>query len=59
MGLAQPDAMTENALPTSNKRFDFVSANAIVKNDNFQFDLSSIAKGYAVDLFHKILLQAE
>ena len=48
-GFGPPDAMTENALPTSNKRFDFVSANAIVKNDNFQFDLSSIAKGYAVD----------
>ena len=58
-GFGPPDAMTENALPTSNKRFDFVSANAIVKNDNFQFDLSSIAKGYAVDTISKILLQAD
>lgn len=57
-GFGPTDAMTENALPTSNKRFDFVSANAIVKNDNFQFDLSSIAKGYAVDSISKILLQA-
>ena len=58
-GFGPTDAMTENALPTSNKRFDFVSANAIVKNDNFQFDLSSIAKGYAVDAISKILLQAD
>ena len=58
-GFGPTDAMTENALPTSNKRFDFVSANAIVKNDNFQFDLSSIAKGYAVDTISKILLQAD
>lgn len=58
-GFGPTDAMAENALPTSNKRFDFVSANAIVKNDNFQFDLSSIAKGYAVDAISKILLQAD
>ena len=58
-GFGPTDAMTENALPTSNKRFDFVSANAIVKNDNFQFDLSSIAKGYAVDSISKILLQSD
>jgi thiamine biosynthesis lipoprotein len=58
-GFGPTDAMTENALPTSNKRFDFVSVNAIVKNDNFQFDLSSIAKGYAVDTISKILLQAD
>jgi len=58
-GFGPTDAMTENALPTSNKRFDFISANAIVKNDNFQFDLSSIAKGYAVDAISKILLQAD
>lgn len=58
-GFGPTDAMTENALPTSNKRFDFVSANAIVKNDNFQFDLSSIAKGYAVDAISEILLQAD
>ena len=58
-GFGPTDAMTENALPKSNKRFDFVSANAIVKNDNFQFDLSSIAKGYAVDAISKILLQAD
>ena len=57
-GFGPPEAMTDNALPTSNKRFDFVSANAIVKNDNFQFDLSSIAKGYAVDSIYKIMLQA-
>ena len=36
------------------KNFD----NSIIKNDNFQFDLSSIAKGFAVDSIAQILIEA-
>ena len=32
-----------------------LSGNQLIKNDNFLFDLSSIAKGYAVDQISKIL----
>ncbi len=50
--------LMKNTILVSNKRFDFVSNNSIIKNDNFQFDLSSIAKGYAVDLISELLINA-
>jgi FAD:protein FMN transferase len=50
--------MNQNTIPVSLKRFNLISNNAIIKNDNFQFDLSSIAKGYAVDSIAELLINA-
>ena len=57
-GFGPKKAMTNNTILVSKKRFKFVANNSIIKKDNFQFDLSSIAKGYAVDLIAKILIKA-
>ena len=46
--------MVDKSIQVSSKRFQFVSDNSIIKNDNFQFDLSSIAKGFAVDSIAQI-----
>lgn len=51
-------SMSDKSLQVSSKRFKFISNNSIIKNDNFQFDLSSIAKGFAVDSVSRILLAA-
>ena len=51
-------SMIDNSIQVSSKRFEFISDRSIIKNDNFQFDLSSIAKGFAVDSVSKILLAA-
>ena len=51
-------SMSDESLQVSSKRFEFISNNSIIKNDNFQFDLSSIAKGFAVDSVSRILLAA-
>ncbi len=51
-------SMSDKSLQVSSKRFEFISNNSIIKNDNFQFDLSSIAKGFAVDSVSRILLAA-
>jgi thiamine biosynthesis lipoprotein len=57
-GFGPEDSMNQNTIPVSLKRFDLISNNAIIKNDNFQFDLSSIAKGYAVDSVAELLINA-
>ena len=57
-GFGPESSMTDNALPVSKKRFNFLNNNSITKNDNFQFDLSSIAKGYAVDLISNLLIRS-
>lgn len=57
-GFGPTFAMVENTIPISKKRFNFLSNDLIIKNDNFQFDLSSIAKGYAVDSISKLLQAA-
>ena len=57
-GFGPPTAMIENAIPVSKERFDFITNDSIVKNDNFQFDLSSIAKGFAVDAISQLLINA-
>jgi thiamine biosynthesis lipoprotein len=57
-GFGPADPMNQNTIPVSLKRFDLISNNAIIKNDNFQFDLSSIAKGYAVDSVAELLINA-
>ena len=57
-GFGPPSAMVANTVPISKKRYDFISNNTIIKNDNFQFDLSSIAKGYAVDAISQLLIDA-
>ena len=51
-------SMSEESIQVSSKRFEFISDSSIIKNDNFQFDLSSIAKGFAVDSVSRILLAA-
>ena len=51
-------SMNDKSIQVSSKRFEFISDRSIIKNDNFQFDLSSIAKGFAVDSVSKILLAA-
>ena len=51
-------SMNDKSIQVSSKRFEFISDTSIIKNDNFQFDLSSIAKGFAVDSVSKILLAA-
>jgi len=56
-GFGPEKAMVENTIPVSVKRFDLISNNGLIKNDNFQFDLSSIAKGYAVDKIAKLLIK--
>lgn len=54
-----PDyAMIDNTLPVSLKRFKLISNNTVIKNDNFQFDLSSIAKGYAADKIAQLLTES-
>ena len=54
-----PDyAMADNTLPVSLKRFKLISNNTVIKNDNFQFDLSSIAKGYAADKIAQLLTES-
>ena len=57
-GFGPEYTMVENTLPVSKKRFNLISNNALIKNDNFQFDLSSIAKGYAVDRIAKLLINS-
>jgi thiamine biosynthesis lipoprotein len=57
-GFGPPSTMVANTVPISKKRYDFISNNTIIKNDNFQFDLSSIAKGYAVDAISQLLIDA-
>ena len=57
-GFGPPTAMVDKSIQVSSKRFKFVSNNSIIKNDNFQFDLSSIAKGFAVDSIARILIEA-
>jgi thiamine biosynthesis lipoprotein len=57
-GFGPDNTMIENAIPVSLKRFNLISNNTLIKNDNFQFDLSSIAKGYAVDKIAEILVQS-
>jgi thiamine biosynthesis lipoprotein len=49
-------SMSDKSIQVSSKRFEFISDRSIIKNDNFQFDLSSIAKGFAVDSVSRILL---
>ena len=51
-------SMSDKSIQVSSKRFKFISNNSIIKNDNFQFDLSSIAKGFAVDSIARILIEA-
>ena len=58
-GFGPADPMNQNTIPVSLKRFDLISNNSIIKNDNFQFDLSSIAKGYAVDSVAELLVNAD
>jgi thiamine biosynthesis lipoprotein len=57
-GFGPDNTMIENAIPVSLKRFNLISNNTLIKNDNFQFDLSSIAKGYAVDKIAELLVQS-
>ena len=57
-GFGPEATMIDNTIPVSKKRFEFLSNNLIVKKDNFQFDLSSIAKGYAVDAISQLLIKA-
>ena len=57
-GFGPPNTANQNTIPVSKKRFDLISNNRIIKNDNFQFDLSSIAKGYAVDAIAKLLINS-
>ena len=57
-GFGPERTMIENTLPVSIKRFDLNSKNILIKNDNFQFDLSSIAKGYAVDKIAQLLMNS-
>ena len=57
-GFSPKKPMINNTIFVSKKRFKFVSDNSIIKNDNFQFDLSSIAKGYAVDLISELLIKS-
>ena len=57
-GFGPMASMSEESIQVSSKRFEFISDSSIIKNDNFQFDLSSIAKGFAVDSVSRILLAA-
>ncbi len=57
-GFGPEATMIDSTIPVSKKRFEFLSNNSIVKKDNFQFDLSSIAKGYAVDAISQLLTKA-
>ena len=57
-GFGPTNTMSQNTIPISLKRFDFISNTSIIKKDNFQFDLSSIAKGYAVDSIAKLLIDS-
>jgi thiamine biosynthesis lipoprotein len=57
-GFGPDNTMIENTIPVSLKRFNLISNNTLIKNDNFQFDLSSIAKGYAVDKIAELLVQS-
>ena len=57
-GFGPDNTMIENTIPVSLKRFNLISNNALIKNDNFQFDLSSIAKGYAVDKIAHLLIHS-
>ena len=57
-GFGPSASMIDESIQVSSKRFEFISDNSIKKNDNFQFDLSSIAKGFAVDSVSRILLAA-
>jgi thiamine biosynthesis lipoprotein len=56
-GFGPDNTMIENTIPVSLKRFNLISNNTLIKNDNFQFDLSSIAKGYAVDKIAELLVK--
>lgn len=57
-GFGPSASMSDESIQVSSKRFEFISDSSIIKNDNFQFDLSSIAKGFAVDSVSRILLAA-
>ena len=57
-GFGPANTANPNTIPVSKERFDLISNNRIIKNDNFQFDLSSIAKGYAVDSIAKLLINS-
>ena len=57
-GFGPPTSMVEKSIQVSSRRFTFISDKSIIKNDNFQFDLSSIAKGFAVDSIARILIEA-
>ena len=57
-GFGPANPANQNTIPVSKERFDLISNNRIIKNDNFQFDLSSIAKGYAVDAIAKLLINS-
>ena len=57
-GFGPMTSMSDDPIQVSSKRFEFISDSSIIKNDNFQFDLSSIAKGFAVDSVSRILLAA-
>jgi thiamine biosynthesis lipoprotein len=57
-GPANTSTSNQNTIPVSKERFNLISNNRIIKNDNFQFDLSSIAKGYAVDAIAKLLINS-
>jgi len=57
-GFGPDNPMIKNTIPVSLKRFKLNADNSLVKNDNFQFDLSSIAKGYAVDNIAELLFKS-
>ena len=49
----------QEALDVSKNRFTLINGNTLIKNDNFQFDLSSIAKGFAVDAISDLLINTK
>jgi len=49
----------QEALAVSKNRFTLINGNTLIKNDNFQFDLSSIAKGFAVDAISDLLINTK
>lgn len=57
-GFGPKSTVVINPLSISINRFDLKNDNTLIKNDNFQFDLSSIAKGYAVDAISNLLINA-
>ena len=49
--------LNQTFIPKSIVRFKLLDRYYLIKYDNFIFDLSSIAKGYAVDKIHDLLLK--